>query len=213
PAEAPSALGPQMDLAQTRELMGALISDPAQPAIWLVLSEADDGGSGVRDVAAAVRAAFEHETLPPERPFDSPCPTGLALFEEREALLEGLLRTLERTVLPLVPRTVEELGGDPASSVAADDPRPSAQIFQGLVASTGLEDLALFVVDDIGRAGQVTTEPPGLVLSAWAERDAQKLPYYIARLVALSCPGVLLVGSRLSVEELEVVLDAVSLAF
>src|SRR5690606_4951726 len=55
--EAPSS--PRMDLAQTRELMAALLADPAQPAIWLVLSEADDGGGGVRDVASAVRAAFE----------------------------------------------------------------------------------------------------------------------------------------------------------
>jgi tetratricopeptide (TPR) repeat protein len=212
PAAEP-AQGPQMDVAQTRELMGALLADPAQPAIWLVLSEAEDGGSGVRDVAAAVRAAFEHEPPPAERPFESPCPVGLPLLEDRQALVEALLRTLEGSALDLLPRSVTELGGDPEARVPTDDPRPAARVFQRLLGWTGLEGLALYIHDDIGRAGQLTTLPPGLVLSAWAERDEAKLPFIVARLIALACPGAFLVGSRFSLEELEVLLEAISLAF
>lgn len=209
---AQDALGPRMEVGQSRELMQALLADPAQPAIWLVLSEAEDDGSGVRDVAAAVRAAFEHETPPVERPFDSPCPIGLPLLEDHEALVDALLRTLERRVLPLLPTRVSDLGADPARPVSLDDPRPSAVVFRRLLDVTGVE-LTLHLSASLEASGRVATSPIAIVLAEHAERDPATLPFQLARLVALSLPGSLLVGSRASVEELETLLESIAMAF
>lgn len=186
-------------------LLASLRLDPAQPAIWLALSELEDGGAGPRSIARAVYAAFEPGEPPPlERPFDSSCPIELPEPSEDEVLLDQLLRTIERNARELLPQSPEALGASRADLVPYTEDSELSRLFRRLAESLDLEGVKLYRREGFVFDGRViASDPPAFIVDAAIEAEPALLALRLSRLLALAGFGSKLVGSRRSDAELE----------
>lgn len=209
-AAPPAAPSDAADNEEIDALVHSLRLDPAQPAIWLALSELEDAGGGPRHIARAVYAAFEPGQPPPnERPFEWSCPIELPDPSEREILLDQLLRTIERSVRDLLPQSPEALGASSNDLVPYTEASALSRSFRRLAASVELEGVRLYRREGIGTDGKViASEPPAFLVDEALEHEPNLLDYRIARLLALSGFGSKLVGSRRSNAELESLFSA-----